>query len=244
MIQLRPFNSKRRQYAICPESASKTIIVKIALIQLLFVNSCGTTAFQPISKHYACKMLWHPENRHAQVSPHATLQAKKDKTLVDQIVTPIETVVQILSTPIESLALPISFPLAIIAFNIFFNSTTSIMFDFSFGLFYALIQQLRETDMDDTEDEFSKTILNLFALFGASSTALLISPTGFESRETVNSMVLILPASLLVLLFLVSLLREKISSKIPIEEDVDPSKRLMDLWDEKLSKSDQDSEAQ
>jgi len=168
--------------------------------------------------------------------PSTIYANKKDDGLVDQIVSPVEKFAQVLATPIEPIALPVLYPLTIILCNIFFNNTTSIILDVIFICVYALIRQLKKIDSDDGDATEEAPILDAILFFGSSASALLISPNGFETRDGFDGIGLLLLTSS-GLLGVVAWFGGHTSDEIS-EEEVDPSKRLMEIFDEKFDRDD------
>eukprot|EP00979_Chaetoceros_neogracilis_P012225 scaffold3156_cov268-Chaetoceros_neogracile.AAC.56 len=144
--------------------------------------------------------------RRNRIALHARQQ---DNSLLEKILTPVDVTLRVLSTPVEPLALPLIYPLAVIFFNTYFNNSTSIIFDVVLIAFYAIIQALNMEGAEEEVDEQNPQQLVAISFFGSVATSLLISPNGFEGRES-------LPSS------------------VQKEEEVDPSKRLLELFDERL----------
>jgi hypothetical protein len=167
-----------------------------------------------------------------------TLHSRRedDDSLLEKILSPFDLIVRLLSTPInKSLALPFIYPLSAILFNVFFNNATSITFDVVLAIFYILIQAL---DMDGVNEEDGQTIQQLVAIsfFGSVATALLISPNGFDLRESFDSANALIPIASLLTLGFVGFLIVRASDRRDEEEEVDPSERLLELFDERLDK--------
>jgi hypothetical protein len=155
---------------------------------------------------------------------------QQDNSLLEKILTPVDVTLRVLSTPVEPLALPLIYPLAVIFFNIYFNNSTSIIFDVVLIAFYAIIQALNMEGAEEEVDEQNPQQLVAISFFGSVATSLLISPNGFEGRESLPSISILIPiASFLVLGFI-----GFITGSVQKEEEVDPSKRLLELFDERL----------
>jgi hypothetical protein len=133
------------------------------------------------------------------------------------------------------------------------NNTTTVIFDSLISAFYifAWQQDLFEAeDLDASTDQktrqpFEKDhtpssflLLNAFVLFGSMTSAILISPQGLKIRELGESTSYIVAAGILVSLvgFSIFLAKDESTSSDAIMDDsgLDPSKRLLDLWDEKF----------
>jgi hypothetical protein len=165
--------------------------------------------------------------RRNRIALHARQQ---DNSLLEKILTPVDVTLRVLSTPVEPLALPLIYPLAVISFNIYFNNSTSIIFDVVLIAFYAIIQALNMEGAEEEVDEQNPQQLVAISFFGSVATSLLISPNGFEGRESLPSISILIPiASFLVLGFI-----GFITGSVQKEEEVDPSKRLLELFDERL----------
>jgi len=167
-----------------------------------------------------------------------TLHARRedDDSLLEKILSPFDLILRLLSTPInKSLALPFIYPLSAILFNVFFNNATSITFDVVLAIFYILIQAL---DMDGVNEEDGQTFQQLVAIsfFGSVATALLISPNGFDLRESFDSVNALIPIASLLTLGFVGFSIVRASDRRDEEEEVNPSKRLLELFDERLDK--------
>jgi len=168
-----------------------------------------------------------------------TLYARReddDASLLEKILSPFDFILRFLSTPInKSLALPLIYPLSAILFNVFFNNATSITFDVVLTIFYLLIQAL---DMDGVNEEDGQTFQQLVAIsfFGSGATALLISPNGFDLRDSFEGFNALIPVASLLTLGFVGFSIVRASDRHEEEEEVDPSKRLLELFDERLDK--------
>lgn len=159
---------------------------------------------------------------------------RKDRdTSLENVLAPFDSIIKLLSTEVIS-GIPLIYPLFALGFNLYFNNTTSLIFDVSLIVFYMLSLQLKREDLLDEDDDIAFRFLDFLSVFGASATALLISPNGFLSREqSVNNLILI-PTSLLLGILITSNLLGKSSQES--EKEADPSKRLLELFDERLDK--------
>lgn len=183
---------------------------------------------------------------------------RSNNDLLNTILSPFDYLWKFLSYPIggdrgssTSTSIPLIYPLTILLFNIFFNNTTSIILDTLVGAFYLFIQQIHLSNIDDDDvldDEVDAEILlqqpqivNALVLFASITTALLISPNGFQTREIGAAPVgYVLIAGLVLwvswLSFILSSNNNIVGSKSKQLDEVDPSQRLLDLWDEKFEK--------
>lgn len=181
------------------------------------------------------------KNQRNSIKHKPTKFAKRDDDLVENIISPFDNIIEFLSTPIEQISLPIIYPLAALAFNVLFNTTSAILFDLLFCLFYVIVQEIKSMEEDDDENNLAPSpILDVVSFLSASTTALIISPKGFETRDlnlANGSAIIFLPIFMLVLFgIVVSMRREQlIPDDHPYEdENSDASKRLLELFDEKL----------
>jgi len=172
---------------------------------------------------------------------------KKDenKDVIDAIVSPLEKIINILSNPLGPSSLPLIYPLSVVTFNLLFNDTTSFIFDASFISFFLLIRQIR---ISNDEGPTESPVLDAVALFGSAFSSVLISPLGLNLRDTLSgfeALFIPLSFSLGVAGITSSFLNSKAvdpfdESSIEIGEKIDPSMRLMEIWDEKLSNVEKD----
>jgi hypothetical protein len=172
----------------------------------------------------------------------------RDDDLIGQIISPFERIIQLLATPIGPTLLPIIYPCSIVSFNIAINSMTSIIFDVIFALFYTLIYQIKRMESDTIGDDIdanvsSEPILDFICLFAAATGAIIISPNGFESNTIFDGNAPLIPL-ILSLGSLVSVtLFTQVNGNIRngISQEVNPEKRLLEIFDEKLDNDDHTS---
>lgn len=169
-----------------------------------------------------------------------------DENVLDSILSPVEHLWKLLSLPIgdPTMSLPLIFPLTILLFNLFFNNVTSILFDAFVIAFYAFIRKQNETmvvEVDEDDVRPPAVLVYSLVLFGSLASALLISPNGFQTRNLGGAPTEIIFVSV-VLFLLFGWSRLATVSENPTstknhrknEETVDPSRQLLDLWDDKF----------
>lgn len=179
------------------------------------------------------------EYKHASSRTHKRslmriYNGRKDRdTTLENVLAPFDSIIKFLSTKVIS-DIPLIYPLFTLGFNFNFNNITSVIFDVSLIVFYMLSSQLKREDLFEEDDDTAFRFLDFLSVFGASATALLISPNGFLSREQSLQDLFIIPTLFLLGIFIISNLPGESSQKI--EEEADPSKRLLELFDERLDK--------
>lgn len=176
---------------------------------------------------------------------------QSNNDLLNTILSPFDNLWKIISFPIgggdltsSSTSIPLLYPLTILLFNIFFNNTTSLILDVLVGAFYLFIRQINISDVDEDNDEVETELLQLqprilldaLVLFASITTALLISPSGFQTREIGVPAEYFIVSSFVVLVCWFSFFLSSNDNNIGSNkhDEVDPSQRLLDLWDEKF----------
>ena len=228
-----PFNVLLLQLIVLSQTAclSSGFVIPFKVLLQHTIHQGGPSLLLQKNSRNCIRKTWHRASH--------LLGTKRDDDLVDQIISPFENIIQLLATPIEPIALPIIYPLTIILFNIAFNSSTSTIFDITFVMFYALVQQLKKMDAGDDEEAIVPApILDAITLFAASASSIIISPDGFEPRTTFGGIsLLLLIVSFVSIGFVAS---SVLGGKNVVDElsdkEVDPSQRLLEIFDEKLDK--------
>jgi hypothetical protein len=207
---------------------------------------------------------YHRENLYSTTSKQNRIcyfrlySKRKDGTnndLLNTLFSPFDIFWKVISFPIgggrgrgrgdgsSNTSTPLLYPLTILLFNIIFNNTTSIILDAFVGIFYLFIRQINisfgDEDLNDeveTELLQQPRILDALVLFASITTALLISPNGFQIREMGGAPVeYLLVAAIVVLVSWLSFFFSPNNyGSDRQDDDVDPSQRLLELWDEKF----------
>ncbi len=189
-------------------------------------------------------------------TPDIDIERTRNSNTATQIISPIEQTIDALCTTIDvfSLRIPLFFPLSILSLNVLLDTSTVILFDVSLAVFYTLIQQIRNED-DDDDNSGGDVILDTVALFGAFVTSFILSDGGDEQSLGLGMMIPPILSSLGVLSvvgFIISQFQsnsgdgvkgeegKRINKSTSMDIDADPSTRLMELWDEKLSREERD----
>lgn len=239
--------------AYCPHSVQPYKVMRCFTILLLFQISWLITGFtsnhQIIKKRrllYNCEANFGDWRRifvHS-TSPSFSSKKRDHDDLLEQVTAPVFNIFQQLGGEIEPLDLPIIYPLTIILFNLWYSSTTSVIFDVTFVLFYVLVRQLKSLDEDADESDIDEgiatsSILDAVSLFAAGATSILISPNGCEQSDA-NGAISALPFILSIITIgfvaLMGIFDGEKNSSEGYRQDVDPSQRLLELFDEKLKK--------
>lgn len=205
---------------------------------------------------------YHRENLYSTTSKQNRIRSSRlyskrkhgtNNDLLNTLFSPFDILWKVISFPIggggrgrgdgsSNTSTPLLYPLTILLFNIIFNNTTSIILDTFVGIFYLFIRQINislgdEDLYDKVETELLQQprILDALVLFASITTALLISPNGFQTREMGAPVEYIAVAAIVVLVsWLGFFFSPNNYGSNQQDNEVDPSQRLLELWDEKF----------